>query len=127
MESKGLLAGMRILVVEDNFFVAEDLCRLIGAALGAPTLAGTVEEALAALTNGPFEGAFIDVGLKSGTSIEIARQLQAKNIPFVIMTGYAREQLAPELRAAPYLAKPFGRQELISAATRYFGQATRAA
>lgn len=116
------LSGKKILIVEDNFLVSEDLQQLVRGADGeVAKAAGSPNEALRALAEGVFDGALLDVQLRDGTCVEVARKLAHKKIPFVVVTGYAREWLVPELRDAPYLAKPFEGQELIALAARHFG------
>jgi DNA-binding response OmpR family regulator len=112
------LAGKKILIVEDNYLVAEDLRRLVNDADGEVSLA--TSNAHADLDDQEFDGALLDVQLHDGTCIDIARQLARRHIPFVIVTGYARSWLAPELQQAPYLAKPFDGAQLVELAARHF-------
>jgi CheY-like chemotaxis protein len=115
------LSGKKILIVEDNFLVSEDLQQLVRAADGeVAKSAASMGDALCALDDGEFDGALLDVQLQDGNCAEVARRLACKNIPFIVVTGYARDWLAPELRKAPYLSKPFDRKDLIDLAARHF-------
>ncbi|HZP98385.1 MAG TPA: response regulator [Reyranella sp.] len=115
------LSGKRILIVEDNFLVAEELCQIVRDAHGeARNACASSHAALDALTEGQFDGALLDVQLQNSSSVEVARELAARHIPFVVVSGYSRDWLAPELRNAPYLAKPFNREELVELASRHF-------
>ncbi len=116
------LSGKKILIVEDNYLVAEDLRQIIHGADGEVGKASSsAKDALASLEGERFDGVLLDVQLQDGTCVEVARQLQRKHIPFVVVSGYSHDWLAPELQKAPYLAKPFDRDELIAIASQAFG------
>src|SRR5579885_1681255 len=115
------LSGKRILIVEDNFLVAEELCQIVHNARGQVKKAvASSHAAIDALTDGKFDGAVLAVQLQDGTCVEVARELRSRRIPFVVVTGYSRDWLAPELQGAPYLAKPFNGQDLVALAIRHF-------
>jgi CheY-like chemotaxis protein len=115
------LSGKTILVVEDNFLVAQDLQEMVSSAKGSVCKpAHSVAKALATLASQPVDGVLLDAKLHDGSSTDIARDLARRHIPFIVVTGYARRDLAPELQAAPYLAKPFGREELVALAAHHF-------
>jgi CheY-like chemotaxis protein len=115
------LSGKRILIVEDNFLVAEDLAEVVRAAGGrAQHVSASEKDALVALMNEVFDGVLLDVQLQEGDSIEVARHLVSRHIPFIVVTGYERERLALKLRHVPYVGKPYGRKELTAMAVRHF-------
>lgn len=84
------LSGRRVLIVEDDYFLAEDLKAELeskGAEVVGP--AGRVSDALALLANAQrLDGAVLDVNLGGETAYPIADALRAKKIPFVFVTGY---------------------------------------
>jgi AmiR/NasT family two-component response regulator len=109
------LKGMRVLVGEDNFLVAEGIRYSIEeaggtviATQGNAVLLERVAKSVAA------DCAVLDVELASGTCVETAGTLTARHVPFVIVTGYDRSWLPNEIRDAPYLSKPFEHEALIS-------------
>ncbi len=115
------LSGKTILVVEDNFLVAQDLQEIVSSEQGSVRkTTGSAQQALATLAAEPIDGVLLDAKLNEGSSVLLARDLERRQIPFIVVTGYARDELAPELRNAPYLAKPFGREELVALAARHF-------
>ena len=115
------LWGKKILIVEDNLLVAEDLRELVRGAGGlVKRMCASRKDALAALTKEKFDGALLDVQLQDGTCVEVARHLPNKNIPFIVVTGYAHDWLASELQRAPYIEKPFEAAELTAIAARHF-------
>lgn len=103
------LAGLRLLVVEDEYMVAdhigmmlEDLgCEVAG-------FATTVAEALNVIRNETLDGVLLDGNLNGDSSDPVAIELRARAIPFVVATGYGQLELGTEaLNGAPRLAKPF--------------------
>jgi len=112
------LAGCRILVVEDNFLLAmeiEDVLGRQGCVVLGPV--GTVEQALLLLEREARpDGAVLDVDLQGRTVTPVAAALIARDVPFVLVTGYADPQLAdPELHGRPRLDKPVSGPDLLRA------------
>ncbi len=102
------LSGLRILVVEDMFLVAEDLAdQLAGWGCEVIGPLSRVEAALKCIEEKGLDGALLDVNLDGETSFPIAAALAARQVPFIFLTGYDRETAFPaEFRPAPKLAKP---------------------
>ena len=103
------LRGRRVLVVEDEYLIAQDLCeelRSCGAEVMGP--ATSVAHALALLiAEPPPDMAVLDIGLPDAKVYPVADALRARGIPFVFATGYGADGLAAEYRTAPLLQKPF--------------------
>lgn len=108
------LSGLRILVVEDEYMVAEHICMMLedfGSDIAGPV--GTVEEALAIVNDGALDGALLDTNLNGDSSAPIAAALLAASVPFVVATGYGALELEDEcLNRAARLIKPFSETEL---------------
>lgn len=108
------LAGARILVVEDEPFIAFDLMMAIEEA-GATAIgpAATVAEALDFIGSHPPDGAILDVNLPDGTVGPVLDALQ-KATGVVVHTGVG---LPPEIRAlhpdVPVYTKPTAPQVLL--------------
>jgi CheY-like chemotaxis protein len=106
---------MRILVVEDEFVIAQDIAWVIENELGY-TVAGsvrTIEEALAAIAGGQLDGAVLDANLEGLTTECVAQALIEKKLPFFVVSGVAAPETLPNpLGAAPFLQKPYYEQEL---------------
>ena len=100
-------AGQSVLIVEDEFLSAlalQSSVETLGYAVIGPF--GRVGDALAALDTDPPDAALLDVRLGEGTSAPIAAVLRARDIPFLLLTGYERDDLEPSLRHATLLNKP---------------------
>jgi DNA-binding response OmpR family regulator len=84
------LAGRRILIVEDEYYLADDLeqtLRGLGAEIAGPV--GEVREALHILAGeGAIDGAVLDINLRNELIFPVARELRARAVPFVFTSGY---------------------------------------
>jgi len=114
------LDGMRILIVEDNFVVADSLRFVINGYGGTvAAIAPTVEKALTALAAAPIDIAVLDINLAGVSVAPVAEHLQAKGIPFVFLTGYGDAELLPAaLRDLPRFDKPVNAEQLVQALQR---------
>ena len=108
------LAGLRILVVEDEMLVAmlieqmlqELQCEVIGPV-------SSVEEAIAAVRAQPLDGALLDLNLNGESSSPTAHELNGRAVPFLLVTGYdADHSESPAFQTASRLRKPFGIEDL---------------
>ncbi|MCA1388010.1 response regulator [Bradyrhizobium sp. IC3195] len=102
------LKGRRIFVVEDEYFLADDIgktFRALGAEIAGPV--GDLEDALKILHDGTvLDAAVLDVNIRSEMVFPIARELRARNVPFLFTTGYDKITLSPEFQDVPLLEKP---------------------
>jgi CheY-like chemotaxis protein len=109
------LAGLRLLVVEDEAMIAlalEDMldalgCKVVG-------VGGTLRRGLAMARDDslPMDGAILDVNLGGEPVYPIAKALAARGVPFVFCTGYGSTGVAAEFAHVPALAKPYEQQQL---------------
>lgn len=110
------LLGKTVFVVEDQFLIAQDLRAVIERARGTVLgPASSRKDAMPIARDGEMDAAILGIQLDDGTCVEIARILKGRDIPYVVVTGYNRDAIPPELRDAPFLAKPVRREELIQA------------
>ncbi|MEO7861636.1 MAG: response regulator [Nitrospirales bacterium] len=95
-----------VLILEDNFLLAQDLSEIVQQELGGDAVAvATVVEALAKIPD-HIDFAFLDVELSSGKSYPAARKLMQTHIPFIFVSGSERMSLPDDLRDIPFLSKP---------------------
>ena len=114
--SQGPLAGLKLLVVDDQFLVAslaEDIVLEAGAR--EAVIATNESEARTALERPDrFDGAVIDVNLGDRPGFELARALLKSAIPFVFATGYGGDIALPdEFHGIPVVAKPYTAEMLV--------------
>jgi CheY-like chemotaxis protein len=108
------LTGMRILVVEDEYLIADDICQMLDQA-GATPLgpAPNVDAALAILkTEARVDGALLDVNLQGQMAYRIADLLDERAVPYAFATGYERDVLPQRFADRAVLDKPVGRQDI---------------
>ena len=99
---------MRILIVEDEYYLAADLAEALqarGVEVVGPV--GTYEDAVAAVAAEEFDKAVLDMNLRGEMSYAVAAALDEADIPYVIATGYSAESLPDNLRDKPRIEKPF--------------------
>jgi len=111
------LTGRRVLIVEDEYFLADDLGRAL-AQLGAEVLGPvpTRDEALDLLaTAEPIDLAVLDINLEDEAVFPVADFLIAQGVPFLFATGYSRAQVPARYQHVPRWEKPFDPQTLAEA------------
>lgn len=108
MADSGSLAGMSVLLVEDQSLIAldtEDLLRRLGAK--DIRLSPDAAHAVRALSGFRPDAAVLDFNLGEATSADVADHLEALGVPFVFATGYGDSVMIPERhRAVPVVRKP---------------------
>jgi CheY-like chemotaxis protein len=107
ISAKAPLRGFRVLVIEDEYFLADDIARALralGGAVAGPV--GETEDALNVLREETVHAAVVDLNLRGDVSLEVARTLRSKALPFVFTTGYARATIDPEFRDVLTWEKP---------------------
>ena len=115
--AKSALAGRRILVVEDEYFLADDLKKIL-AKHGAEVLGpvATLGEGLRIIESaGQINFALLDVQLRGKDVFAISAALKSRNIPFVFTTGFGAKKIPPEFEDAPRFEKPYELGALIVA------------
>jgi DNA-binding NtrC family response regulator len=84
-----MLSGLRVLIVEDEPVLADDLNEIITEAEGVVVgPVATVKEARALVKKGVvFDVAVMDVNLTDGIVTPVLEALQARGVPIVVYTG----------------------------------------
>lgn len=117
-----LLNGRHVLVVEDEYFIADDMRRVFeesGAQVIGPV--GSVNDALEMIRETPrIDGAVLDINLREVMVFPVADALRARGVPFVFATGYEENAVPSRLRDAIHCEKPV---EPIRLAEVLFGRA----
>lgn len=109
-------AGLRVLVVEDQYLIARQLAAML-AEVGCEAV-GPVPDIAAArreLETRAVDAAMLDVALRGGTVYELADELAARAIPFVFVSGYDHGDLPERFAGHPHLEKPVQRARLVRA------------
>jgi len=117
MADTPVLAGRRILVVEDEMMIAmlvEDMLTELGCSVVGP--AHALAEALALAQSEPgLDAALLDVNLAGQPVFPVADALREKGVPAIFSTGYGDAGLRDIDRGSPVLQKPFRSGDLARA------------
>jgi len=108
------LKGLNILVVEDEYLIADDVKTALSGA-GAVVLgpAPTVDAATRIIAGAPvIDGALLDINLAGDMVFDVADVLTARQVPFAFATGYDRASIPERFASVPRLEKPIKAAEL---------------
>ena len=108
-----LLAGRRVLVVEDEMMILmmiEGMLEDLGCA--SVTAAATIDQAIALIDAEAFDVAMLDLNLDGQRTYPVADRLAARGVPFFFSTGYSDHGLKEGYGDRPVLKKPFQHAEL---------------
>lgn len=113
----GTLQGRVILLVEDEFLLAEVVSEALqeaGAVVIGPV--GWVDEALALVArhNNTLFAAVLDINLHGTMSYPVADALMAYGIPVVFTTGYDADAIEVAYQGCPRCQKPLRAEALLS-------------
>jgi DNA-binding response OmpR family regulator len=108
------LEGARVLVVEDEYLVA-DLIEKILESAGCIVMGPIprVPEALDAVNDDDYDAAVLDVNLAGERINPVADALSERDVPFMFVTGYGVNALPREYAERPHIGKPFRMAELL--------------
>ena len=112
-ESDLLIAGNRIMIVEDEALVAmaaRDLMTELGFSVVGPF--SKMSEAITALKDGDIDAAILDVNLSGELVYPLADILATGGVPFIFATGYGAESIDRRFANIPVLQKPIERRAL---------------
>lgn len=112
------LAGLRVLVLEDEFLIAmdvEQLCRDSGAA--DVVIVRSLEELEADEEKlQAFDVAIVDLMLSGVSTLDFARHLYDRSMPFVFASGYSDvQEIIEKFPGIAVVGKPYAGEDLIGA------------
>jgi DNA-binding response OmpR family regulator len=108
------LQGYRVLVVEDDYFVAQDLCSILrsrGATVVGPARSVGVGRELANAQSP--DCVLLDINLHGEYAFGFAEELQDRGVRTVFTTGYDTTFIPPRLRHTACLQKPVDTNALV--------------
>lgn len=114
MADQASLAGLRVLVVEDEMLVSlmieellgEHCCSVIGPF-------DRIAPALRAARSAQFDLALLDVNVAGEKVYPVAEMVARRGIPFLLLSGYGEAAVPPEHPDWQACAKPFRAKDLI--------------
>ena len=112
--SSAALAGRRVMVAEDELLVAmliEDILGDAGCIIVGPFT--TVGDALRAVEAGGIDVALLDVNLRGQKIYPVGLALEARGIPFVLLSGYGQEAVPADHPNWKACSKPFKAEDVL--------------
>lgn len=115
-EDRAPLAGLRVLVVEDDYFIADEICTTLREA-GAEVLgpAPDIQQGLDVVTSQRIDCAVLDINLHGDLAFSLARELQERGTPSIFATGYDSSVLPEPFNGSVRLEKPVNLTALLEA------------
>lgn len=113
-EAASDLAGLRVLVIEDEAMVAmllEDSLAEIGCEVVG--VASRLDDAVEKTKALSFDVAIVDVNLNGRNTLSVAASLAEQGVAFVIAIGYGPTGLPASLQTVPILQKPYRQRDLV--------------
>jgi DNA-binding response OmpR family regulator len=101
------LEGCRVLVVEDEYFLADDLKK--GLEARGAKVVGPIADLGAAqdrVSHDDFDVALIDLKLSDEFAWSLADELMREEIPFAFVTGYGADRIPTRFRSIRRWEKP---------------------
>ena len=102
------LAGRRVLVIEDEYFLADDIAQKLGE-LGARVVGpfGDLSEAADVVDRDvAIDAAIVDINLRTEMVFPLARVLRTRGVPFVFTSGYDKSLIRAEFQDVKLWRKP---------------------
>jgi two-component SAPR family response regulator len=120
------LAGRSVLVVEDEYLIADDLAcelRAVGARVVGPV--ASLPQAMRLLAKaGPLDVAILDINLRETLVYPLIDQLLAADVRVLITSGYDAAIIPDPYRTLPRCEKPVSTEQLREAVERLWEGAT---
>ncbi|MCV3238694.1 response regulator [Mesorhizobium sp. ZC-5] len=111
------LKGLRVLILEDEFLIAmdvEQLCRDSGAE--DVFIVRSLQELAADMPD--FDVAIVDLMLSGVSTLDFARQIYDRGVPFVFASGYTDlQEITEKFPNISVIGKPYAGEDLIGAVT----------
>ena len=114
MNGRHVATGKRVLVAEDEYFIAKGIARhlkAIGAEVVGPV--ATIADALKLVEAEQLDGAVLDINLRGDLVFPVADALVARDVPIVFATGYGPGAIPERYAPIPRCEKPAEPQAFI--------------
>lgn len=111
---RSILAGKRILIIEDEPLIALELSQiLLDAGMEVAGIAQTIVQARLAMETLKSSAVMLDANLDGQKVDDLAVTLSRENVPFVFVSGYDRDNLPAAFRNRPHVLKPFTSRQVL--------------
>lgn len=109
------LKGRKILVVEDEYLVADDLASLLREA-NAEVIgpASSLPKAMRLASDTELiDAAVLDINLRGVDVFPLVDELRMRGIPLMFLTGYGENNIPPDYAAVARFEKPMGAAHVV--------------
>lgn len=109
------MSDIRILIVEDDPFIAMDIETAVAEQFGPAAeliVVDSVSLAQRAATGANLSCALLDIDVVGGKTFEVAANLLQKGTPFAFVSGSTPGDVPEPLRQVRFLRKPFSTREI---------------
>jgi two-component SAPR family response regulator len=103
---------LRVLILEDETAVSTLLEVIVGDTVPAEVLVHTTVEAAQKSIGPDLDLALLDINLSNGKSYQLAMKLLKDDVPFLFVSASEHHDMPEELRASPFIAKPFRAEQI---------------
>jgi DNA-binding NtrC family response regulator len=108
------LNGARILILEDEFFLADDLARALREAGAEPVgPASNMEQAENLVAREHLDAAILDVNIHGALASGFIERLASGKLPCLIVSGYGGDALPEAISGIPRIEKPISPSSVI--------------
>jgi DNA-binding response OmpR family regulator len=117
------LSGVTVLVVEDDYYLADDTSLALEGA-GANVLGPYVsfDEAQRAIGETKPDCAILDINLGNGPDFTSAAAMRSQGVPIMFVTGYDHATIPSEMKDVTCLQKPTTGRKIVQAVRRICGR-----
>lgn len=123
LDDESSASPLCILVVEDNYIIAEEVEAILKQTRADVHIVGSVRRGLKILGQQSFDIAILDVNLRGELSVPIADQLIEHKVPFIFMSGYGDHSTLPvRYKDYPLITKPVSTETLLTTLNRALKQ-----
>ena len=111
--SKGVLDNRRVLIVEDQYLIADEMRRTVLALGGHPVgPCASVASARTQIAGKDIDLGLLDVSLRDEDVFPLADELSERQIPIIFATGYDQWMIPRRFGGSRWLQKPVSREAL---------------
>ncbi|MCA1419472.1 response regulator [Bradyrhizobium sp. BRP23] len=113
----------RVLIVEDEYLLGDDLAKALRGSLGVQVIGPVTELADAmALQHDSFDVAVIDINVRGSSAYPLADELMRVGKPFIFTTGYAAETIPDRFQHVGRWEKPYDLEKVTANVAELCGQ-----
>lgn len=115
MSDQKPLRNLRALVMEDEYFVADDLRQvLLRRGADVVQLCGSVQEAIAHIGTEYFNFALLDINMRGEMNFRVADECLQRRVPFAFVSGYDKTFIPPRFHDVPNWGKPYDERQIVA-------------